>query len=739
MNLNIRKTKDLCKVMAIALISTACTMRGEAAEPVWPPKSYIMTYKVQTGDQNFVKKIAKSPPDLLHLADWNAPIPYDLTCTEMLYEPLSEALWMANFEKTKAWVQQLHEAGAKWIIPYVCNFTQGGDHEERTGMWRIYDHWDEYGYPQLGFGPKPPEDPIEWAMRRPNGNLKLYYPFDQYRRPPYAKPGTAGVNRYAMCPSNPYWRKWLNSITRWIARAGFDGVFVDNGVMHCFCKHCEAGFKKYIQARYDNADLKQQLGIDNFADVKMQRSGPLLAEVYRYWAVSESEHYAAIKQGGDQVRPGFIVIPNGLDRGVGRPASGGDVHIWSQSVDGFMAEGNVTPGMVDSLPIGAGVEIRKFEDNILPYKVVAGLPGRKQCVGTPYHTNYDDYRQVGLAMAEAAAFGGQVVPTSIKAPWDKWRKFLNDHHALYEQVRPIAPVLLLLSFNDLRAANPAALAETDAIRKALQSMNIPYILRTVEAVPEIKLNQFEVVIAPNVTCLGDAEGASLRRYVKAGGNLITSGAVGSRYWAGAKRSKSLLAEVLPQATEGLAQRQVGSGQCIWSSWPLAGPEGPVIASALLRATGRCMAYLEPEQTGIVYLDTWQRDDGARLVHLVNYHTEPTAGLRVLLPWTASKENVKVILHTPDQPQMLLTPELKADGIVVKLNKLDQYAVLEVSGFGTSGKGTGSITQFLPQTQEQVRAWATLASQKAEQTGSAPPRRRSLSQSPPRQALRRTVN
>lgn len=56
--------------------------------------------------------------------------------------------------------------------------------------------------------------------------------------------------RYRPCMNNPYWREWLKFIVRQIALLGYDGVFVDNNVMSCYCDICQKKFVEYLSSKY---------------------------------------------------------------------------------------------------------------------------------------------------------------------------------------------------------------------------------------------------------------------------------------------------------------------------------------------------------------------------------------------------------------------------------------------------------------------------------------------------------
>jgi hypothetical protein len=168
----------------------------------------------------------------------------------------------------------LHEKGVRWITPYLCNQTLSGNDQTRFGAWEVFDHWERFE--NLGLGPKPP-DPLTWMQREPSGNLHY-----NYQRMCYlGRGGTSDEIRYAPCPNNPDWRRICNAEARLTAEAGFDGLFVDNCILHCYCISCETRFQQYLRNKYSPSQLQEAFGADDYGDVTLHADGDLI-----HWARS---------------------------------------------------------------------------------------------------------------------------------------------------------------------------------------------------------------------------------------------------------------------------------------------------------------------------------------------------------------------------------------------------------------------------------------------------------------------
>lgn len=222
------------------------------------PATYIIDYATNhLADKGFLARVTAAPPNLLHLghdvpftAHWG-PRPLPLPVKELSrYRQLTPAETRQRFQALKAMVKELHDAGAQLTFPYINSQQMGGDIEKRLGFWEFYDSWDQYR--SFGLFPKPAEDPATWLQRDPAGQIQF--------NNPAAYPGYAPQFFYAPCPNNVHWRKWLGFTVRYIAETGYDGVFVDDNIIHCYCRYCREGFARYLRLRYTPDALQAAFG-----------------------------------------------------------------------------------------------------------------------------------------------------------------------------------------------------------------------------------------------------------------------------------------------------------------------------------------------------------------------------------------------------------------------------------------------------------------------------------------------
>jgi len=168
----------------------------------------------------------------------------------------------------------LRKKGVRWVTPYLCNQTISGNDHERFGAWEVYDSWNDFTF--LNLGPKPP-DPIEWMQREPSGNLHYNYK----RKCFFERHGDDVQLRFAPCPNNEHWRRLMNAEARNAARIGFDGLFIDNNIIHCYCESCQDRFQHYLKQKYNPTELKKAFGTLDYAEITLYPDGD-----FRHWARS---------------------------------------------------------------------------------------------------------------------------------------------------------------------------------------------------------------------------------------------------------------------------------------------------------------------------------------------------------------------------------------------------------------------------------------------------------------------
>jgi hypothetical protein len=235
------------------LPQVALTPRRTAA-----PVTYVIDYATtHLGNPEYLRKLAEAPPEFLHVGHdvpfLSAAGPAILTDSRDPFGSLPLLDPPAVADRVKAltkFVADVHAAGVRKVFPYICNQTIGGDPEKRLGFWAFYDRWNQYK--EFGIPQKPPADPVKWMQRDPFGNIHFDYRKGHLRFAPQF--------RWMPCPNNEHWRRYLEFVVEQIAACGYDGVFVDNNILHCYCEYCQRNFQRYIAGRYGPDQMDRTFG-----------------------------------------------------------------------------------------------------------------------------------------------------------------------------------------------------------------------------------------------------------------------------------------------------------------------------------------------------------------------------------------------------------------------------------------------------------------------------------------------
>jgi len=243
------------------------------------PVTYLLDYRdnhLENVDA-FIGEIEAAPPYLLHVAH-DVPFPntwgIGYAGWDGKYRIITPGEMRKRIREIKEYVSRVHSAGVKVFIPYICNQTLGGNPEERTGIWEFYDRWDDYS--EFGIGPRPGADPMEWMAREPDGRFHYNY---EKRHTYFTR---MGQYRFAPCMNNPYYNMYQRAIVSTIAEVGYDGVFVDNCILNCYCRYCQERFRRYMLDRYSPEELKEKFGFGSPSDVELGRRGSRL-----WWVKTE--------------------------------------------------------------------------------------------------------------------------------------------------------------------------------------------------------------------------------------------------------------------------------------------------------------------------------------------------------------------------------------------------------------------------------------------------------------------
>ncbi len=516
------------------------------------PFTYNIDYSPDhVGSQSYIKMIAEAPPVLLHVGH---DVPF-----KSMYGPadqfdcfgrriLSPKEAQERIDVLKDYVAQLHKAGVRLLIPYVCSMFIFGDAKKRTGFWEFYDNWEKYK--EFGFGSKPKRDPLTWCYDKP--------------RPLNAKDYDAGYV-YEPCMNDPDWRRFLRATVAQIAKVGYDGVFSDVNSTRCSKACCRQLFSDYLQSRYTWDEIKRLFGFNSPRDVRMGREGEglLWVETVRFRGERAANLFAELRNEGRKFRDAFFVLPNlspfqhvdGVWRRVGNS------HVfasWARECPVIMFEEMHQPGL-----LAEGV-VSNF---IFQYKYAFAHTAR---AGTLlYHAQDPSGVHIGIAEA-AAGGGGALIQGGYASPEvrRKFRTFFHRHPELFADMLPYSFVGLVFLYEQLAWGTRSHLENTLRIAEEFMAKHVLFDLIVERNLRLTDLTRYRAVVACDVENLSDVQASALLEYARQGGTLVSIGQLGKFDDRGAQRPKSVPDEIPPSAWRevcpGVHQAECGKGRCIRS-------------------------------------------------------------------------------------------------------------------------------------------------------------------------------
>lgn len=530
-------------IMGAMIMARTAALAPMPNERTSLPVVYLIDYSADHVDNPaYIEKVKAAPPDILHVG-------HDVVFKSMfgptrgsdpfVYQRLSPKECDAEMKRISRYVDSLHRAGAKVVIPYICDIFIFGDHLKRTGFWEFYDHWEEYA--RFGFGRKPSSDPITWMQNRKRRTAR--------ENGPYV---------YEPCINHPEWQRYLRAVTRTIARCGYDGLFVDVNSLYCYNEPCRALFAKYLRQHYSPQELKRLFGFSSEESVRLGRKGEglLWAETQRFRAWSMARLFSMLAREGNRIKPGFIVLPNlspmaHIDGVRGRIGDSKDVGRWAKTCRWLMYE-----EMQQSGRFGADT----ISDCILQYKFAfaSGILGGMLL----YHAH--DRDGVALAMAEAGAGGGGcLIQGNYNCPEvrTQYRAFWRSNRKLFEGLRPWSQVGVCFLYDELYWGNLDHLRAVYHIRRHLSDEHVLFDFIVEQNFTLASLRRYRAVILPAVSHLSDERIKALRDYVRSGGILIVIGKCGDFDELGRPRPQDTFAAWQPAAAmKGKpAARSLGKG------------------------------------------------------------------------------------------------------------------------------------------------------------------------------------
>ncbi len=656
-------------LIAMGLAVLLASLPLAAAEPPFEmvtrtPAIYVIDYSTEMRAtwQESVEGYAQAPPEMLHLSvimPWNfrhGPIE---SLRDVRYEETGPPARMPAAEipqrasEIEGFVRDLHEAGVRWVVPYICLMTMVGDHEKRTGFWDFYDHWDEYR--GLGLYEKPASDPFTWNQQRPDGSPKYFYPHDIALFVPNY--------RYAISPAHPEWRRWISFVVEQIAETGMDGVFVDNcNSCRDFGPYARAGFEAWIRSRYTEAERQDLFGR---TPELTEELGTLAAyESYLYWMDVIRQYCAMCRQTGESVRKPFIVFANGgQNREYAIPFAYRDIDYLM-----FERSRDTVPGCATTHVVGP-FERTRYHDNLFAYACTFGVGGRVRAntligEGRPRERYGYNRNAVLLVHAEAAAFSGGGMarsPGAMSSPefnevQNLYRRHYEQYGDLYEGKHTWPQAAVACFGSEYYYGNKGHIGAAKAAYDALLERHIlTDVLRAPGCFLE-NLRRYKLIVLPDVQHLSGEQMRALVAYSEGPGELLVYGETGKFDDRMRERQDNPLAALCAGSYFDYETLGAKLGKLRAVMPPVIEPDGldDLRAQGAVKAAAYVQAAEDPRQV---------------ILHILNYNVElgrelddvekvPTLKVRLPLPDRFAPARVRLI-RVEEGREEVLTPRVAA--------------------------------------------------------------------------------
>ena len=448
-------------------------------------------------------------------------------------------------EKTKAAfknsgaIEWAHEHGIA-VVGYIGGARFGGDEAKRTLFFHFYDkYWQEY---EDYFGPKPAEDPIQWARLLSSGQKAICTPQDTL------------IPQVDCCINNPHMRAYVKGCIHMDIEMGIDGIFFDYSPQFCYCPRCVERFREHLRTSFSLGELKEIFGIEDPSQVDPVRfarerhlrlENPLYVEWRRFRPQNYLEWLKDMRDYGKSLKDDFFLAANAC-LWEGNPYrqfefAVGPLEEWIKETDYIFIE-----GMFEISPYGnKGLKITNSP--MLKYAVAAS---RGKSVAFDCYMTWSKTPEMMIPLTKLAVAECQANRTSFihnwsphqNLPWGEDGKYIYADLTKQNQ----AMIEALEEYNGFLAANEELLVGSEpyasvgvlcslqqaygkrktsfmAISRMLSDEQIPHLALIDGDLTEERLTAFAAVILPEVPMLSEKQVEAISRFVWNGGGLVIFG------------------------------------------------------------------------------------------------------------------------------------------------------------------------------------------------------------------------
>lgn len=334
------------------------------------------------------------------------------------------------------------------------------------------------------------------------------------------------------CVNSPF-RDWAIRMIEEIARYGVKGIFLDGPVFHpggCYCDACTAAFERRYGEVYPFEPEEDPLVRDKVLTFKRESIA---------WFVRD------MRKSLKSVNPEAVMYMNGLPLGPG--TCGRDNRRAEPWQDALLAEGGFLSGDLRRIPIWKPAATAKWlECQAKGKPTIVAVAGRHG----PWNRYLLSEAETWIACALSVANGANLWYGIYDANRDEPRmdtvkqinRLLSTHSDCLAGTSSLARVALVWSlknadFYQTTAEQLDFVEGKSTIEHRMKSdarqafngwfevLSRSHHLFDVIDDPYLKdgdLSRYELIILPNVACMGDEECQAIRNYVAEGGNVIAT-------------------------------------------------------------------------------------------------------------------------------------------------------------------------------------------------------------------------
>jgi len=446
--------------------------------------------------------------------------------------------------------------------------------------------------------------------------------------------------RYMACVNKKGWWDHLKERVSSALETDTDMIFFDNMRVWCYCRECQALFRKHTKRI-----LGKAYGLPTDPD----------APSYGRYLVSK-ERILRRHRNGERARISLALLSFHEERLTTRLRAM-RAHIKSQRPDVLLA-GNIQERVttnrlsdvfVTETPTFPGVEGRQMVTNAPLYKhLFTTGQGKKSFIALQGQRRAEagrDQLVQKLAIAEGAAFGAQCGCHQMHEFTHRdYNRFLLTNQECYTRTYPVTKVAVIGEDDFTHCSYVIGQHRGFVDQLAQQSIMFDVLLQR-DLRPSL-LKKYALLVLHNSMVMDDHTVEVIRRFVRAGGNLLSCGSPALIRPDYTRRDGYALSDVFgagvrsARRTKGKVKNPYGRGHSVFYPHDIAriGPGDPAkparkIPREFIRdlrrlAGGACVEVTGPEHV-VAHLMKKERGDRI-MVHLLNYSCKRVRDVRIRL-------------------------------------------------------------------------------------------------------------